>query len=300
MTVDANGLVVEIERDFTVSRERLFTRWTDPAALARWFAPPEYRTLSAEVDPRPGGSWRLTYRSKTGHEYAEQGVFQRIDAPRYLEFTLTQVDGAHDNPHTVVAVDFEDVGTPEAPLTRMRFTQRGYRSADHRDDNAEGWDQCLTNLGRDLDSESPESVHPAELPEVRELRRLFSDWFDAAERKDVDASMAPISEDIVSYEHEVPMEYRGRDSVREVCAGGYEYQRGEFRWDIPDLQIRVSGGLAVTWGLNRMRTVEPDGAVREAWSRGTRIFENRDGGWKLIHQHVSFPVTTDGQASMSR
>src|SRR5690606_24258661 len=106
--------------------------------------------------------------------------------------------------------------------------------------------------------------------------------------------------DIVSYEHEAPMEYRGVDAVRAVCAAGFAYQSGDFRWDVPDLRIRIVGDLAVTWGLNRMRAEEADGTLREHWSRGTRVFERRDGRWQMIHQHVSFPVDAGGRASMTR
>jgi ketosteroid isomerase-like protein len=38
-------------------------------------------------------------------------------------------------------------------------------------------------------------------------------------------------------------------------------------------------------GLDR---IVADGA--EAWSRGTRIFERRGGGWQMIHQHLSVPA----------
>jgi len=36
------------------------------------------------------------------------------------------------------------------------------------------------------------------------------------------------------------------------------------------------------------------------WSRGTRIFQRRDGRWQMIHQHVSFPYDQEtGRAVLS-
>ena len=292
-TTSDPALTISIERDFAAPPGEVFTRWTDAAALARWFAPAGYRTLSAQSDAREGGAWRLTFRSESGHEYSEQGVFRELSPGRRLVLTLSQIDGDVAHPETLVTVDLDDIGTPQAPRTRMRFEQSGFRSAALRQDNEEGWRGCFVALDHDLGQDSPDDA-AAE----RELRELFERWFEASARKDLDASMEPIDASIVSYEHGTPQEYRGLDAVREVCAGGFEYQTGDFRWDIPDLQVHVSGHLAVTWGLNRMRSVLPDGTERVEWSRGSRVFRRIDGEWKMIHQHVSFPVDAEGRASM--
>lgn len=122
-----------------------------------------------------------------------------------------------------------------------------------------------------------------------EIRELHAAWFKASEAKDLDASMAPIADDVVSYEHETPLQYRSVDALRETCRAGFEKSAGELRWDIPDLQILIRGDIAVTWGLNRMWNREPGKPAYELWSRGTRIFQRRDGRWQMIHQHVSFP-----------
>jgi uncharacterized protein (TIGR02246 family) len=123
----------------------------------------------------------------------------------------------------------------------------------------------------------------------REVRALHQSWFEATATKDLDALMAPIAEAVVSYEHEQPLEFVGRDRVREVCAHGLEAAEGPVTWTVPDLRVVVRDDLAVAWGLNRM-TAQPDnGTPVESWSRGTRIFQKTDRGWEMIHQHVSFP-----------
>ncbi|MFY1688541.1 YybH family protein [Plantactinospora sp. WMMB782] len=122
-----------------------------------------------------------------------------------------------------------------------------------------------------------------------EIRREFAEWFRDSAAKDLDAVMTKIAPDVVSYEHAAPQVHRGADAVREVCRQGFELARGEFRWDIPDLEVVVRDDIAVTWGLNRMRVQEPGGEPVETWSRGTRVFQKVDGRWQMIHQHVSFP-----------
>src|SRR5690606_13558487 len=123
-----------------------------------------------------------------------------------------------------------------------------------------------------------------QLAAEQELRELFADWFRASERKDLDAAMQPIANDVLSYEHESPLAYRGIDALRATCKAGFEHMSEGFRWEVPDLRVVVRGDIAVTWGLNHMH-----GPGVEMWSRGTRVFQKVDGHWRMIHQHVSFP-----------
>jgi ketosteroid isomerase-like protein len=109
-------------------------------------------------------------------------------------------------------------------------------------------------------------------------------WSDRTAAKDLDGLMEHIAPDIVSHEQAGPLQYTGIDAVRDVCQRGLESSPGRIGFDIPDLTIRADGDL-VAWGLDR---IVADGA--EAWSRGTRIFERRGGGWQMIHQHLSVPA----------
>ncbi|MEU4422188.1 SgcJ/EcaC family oxidoreductase [Actinoplanes sp. NPDC024001] len=121
-----------------------------------------------------------------------------------------------------------------------------------------------------------------------EIRELHDAWFAATAAGDLDALMAPIAEDVVSYEHEAPLAYTGRAEVREVCRRGLEAGGGPVSWQVPDLTVVTDGDLAVAWGLNH---IEGPG-VPETWSRGTRVFRRTDGRWEMVHQHLSYPVDT--------
>jgi ketosteroid isomerase-like protein len=123
----------------------------------------------------------------------------------------------------------------------------------------------------------------------REIRDLHDAWFAASHAKDLDASMAPIAADVVSYEHTAPLEC-ALDEMRAECARGFAAASDDFMWTVPDLRVAVDGDLAVAWGLNRMAEHQPGGTERVTWSRGTRVFARRDGAWRMVHQHVSFPL----------
>lgn len=120
-----------------------------------------------------------------------------------------------------------------------------------------------------------------------EVRAVHERWFDRTAAGDLDGLMEHIAPDIVSYEHAGPLSYVGIDEVREVCRRGLQNSPAPIMFDIPDLTVRSGGDLAVAWGIDR---ITADG--RQVQSRGTRVFERRDGDWYMIHQHLSVPTET--------
>jgi uncharacterized protein YndB with AHSA1/START domain len=268
---------LKIVRLFDAPRELVYENWTRAEHLAGWFAPYGFTMVSSSADARPGGRWKVEYRSGDGVVYVEAGEFVELAPPGKLVLTLTYLRGDSEGPRTTVTVTLRAVGGK----TEMTFVQTGFDEVTRPDGFADGWAECFEKLAGQLGE--------------HELRALFAAWSRASAARDLDASMAPIARDVVSYEHVPPLQHVGVAAVREVCKRGFDAVRGEFRWDVPDLQVRVRGDLAVTWGLNRMSSREPGGTPTEVWSRGTRVFQKIDGAWKMIHQHVSFPVEPNGQ-----
>jgi uncharacterized protein YndB with AHSA1/START domain/ketosteroid isomerase-like protein len=276
MIHDSAPLEIAITRAFAAAPERVFAQWLDADALIDWFAPDTYMGLSAEADPREGGSWRIEYRSVDGHRYTESGAYLEIRPYERLVMSLRFSDapGAREL-RIVVTFEARDGGT------LMHFRQTGFSDGRQRDAMLEGWGECLAKLAARLDD-----------ADEAEIARLFAGWFDASRRKDLDGAMAPISERIVSYEHTGPLAVDDVAALREECRRGFEAAGPDFLWDIPDLKVIVSGDIAVTWGLNRMTNYDGDAVASRMWSRGTRVFRRTDDGWRMIHQHVSFPMDT--------
>ncbi|MBD3009002.1 SgcJ/EcaC family oxidoreductase [Streptomyces sp. 5-10] len=165
----------------------------------------------------------------------------------------------------------------ERPETRMRLTL-GLRKEEGR------WVVAHEHHSFP-DLHGPDEQAQAE----REVRAVHQHWFDRTAAKDLDGLMAHIAEDIVSYEHDTPLQYIGRDRVREVCRAGLDSAPGRVTWDVPELKVLIRDDLAVVWGLNHMTGEMGDGTTENTWSRGTRVFQRRGGAWQMIHQHVSYP-----------
>jgi ketosteroid isomerase-like protein len=115
-----------------------------------------------------------------------------------------------------------------------------------------------------------------------EVRDLHAHWSDRTAAKDLDALMDGIADEVVSYEH--AGEYAGKTAVREVCEAGLK-TADEVSLETTELQVETQGNLAVAWGRDHVQADSVD-----SWSRATRVFRRHENGWKLIHQHLSFPA----------
>ncbi|WP_328852318.1 SgcJ/EcaC family oxidoreductase [Micromonospora globbae] len=172
-----------------------------------------------------------------------------------------------------------DQDLADDPQNRLRLTL-GLRKRDGR------W--VVTHEHHSFPLAGPAATADGDHAAEQDLRLLHERWFDSTAAKDLDGLMAAIADDVVSYEHEQPLRYDGVQAVREVCEAGLAASGdGTVTWRVPDLTILVDGDLAVAWGLNHMRVTGPP--TVESWSRGTRVFQRRNGAWLMVHQHLSYP-----------
>jgi uncharacterized protein YndB with AHSA1/START domain len=138
---------IRLVRTFDAPRELVFREWISAEKVAGWFAPDGYTVTRCAMDARPGGAWRVEFESGNGERHTEFGVFESVEPPKQLVFTLTQSAGpGRTGPLTRVSVTFVE----RNGITEMHFEQTGYRSGSMRDANAEGWSECFAKLERQL------------------------------------------------------------------------------------------------------------------------------------------------------
>ena len=131
---------LKLTRVLPASRERVFSLWTDPEELKKWFAPGEMTVPVAEVDLRRGGAYRVVMQNKDGETYSPSGSYEEIAPNEKLVFSWKWADS---DLVTRVTVVLRDLAPDETELT---ITHEGFSQAEMRDKHTEGWIGCLSNL----------------------------------------------------------------------------------------------------------------------------------------------------------
>ena len=131
-----------VRRVIRATPERLFDAWTDPGQLAQWWGPQGIVCTQAEIDLRPGGSYRIANQLPDGSTLWINGVFESVQRPSQLVFSW-QVGGAHANIERVT-VSFLGV----AQGTEVVVTHERIGDEKTRDGHELGWQGCLEGLFR--------------------------------------------------------------------------------------------------------------------------------------------------------
>ena len=134
--------VVEIERRIAARPETVFRYFTDPELFLRW------QGVDAELDPRPGGTFRVTVTGRS--RVVASGAYVEVDPPRRVVFTWgwEQIDGLPDGMRglepgsSTVEVDL----APEGDGTLLRLRHSGLPAAAMQAVHSEGWGLTLARL----------------------------------------------------------------------------------------------------------------------------------------------------------
>jgi uncharacterized protein YndB with AHSA1/START domain len=115
---------IQMTRVFDAPRDLVFEAHSSAEHMKHWWGPRKYETISAEVDFRPGGKWRIVHRGPDGEEYGFHGEYREIVRPERIVWTF-EFEGApgqvavetltleeHDGKTTLTAIS--DAGSKEA------------------------------------------------------------------------------------------------------------------------------------------------------------------------------------------
>jgi uncharacterized protein YndB with AHSA1/START domain len=149
MSGTQEAVVLRLSRRFNAPRERVFEAWTNEDVLRKWWAAqPSWDTPVAEVDARPGGSYKLAMRDpESGETHTLVGEYREVTPPERLVYTWTwesNVDAMSGSENTLVEVDFREDGD----ATEVVVTHSGFATPELRDMHTHGWNGCLDNLER--------------------------------------------------------------------------------------------------------------------------------------------------------
>jgi ketosteroid isomerase-like protein len=130
-----------------------------------------------------------------------------------------------------------------------------------------------------------------------EVRALLDSWSEAARIKDIDRLMSLYSRDIVYFD--VASQYTGSAAVRGNFLRMLDDFKSSIGLEIRDLNILVSGDIAVAYMLIRASGTLKDGREVGYWVRATVCCQRSDQRWLITHEHISVPVDFEsGSAAM--
>ncbi len=145
-----------IRRLLRVPRELAYAAWTTPEHMAQWMKPePGIVLVSAFVDLRVGGRFRIQMQDADGDYFTAAGHYAEVDAPARLVYSWDwEIDGAGsefgelEGKTSLITVEFREKGTE----TEFVFTHTRFASIESRDNHSRGWGNAFEHLANYLES----------------------------------------------------------------------------------------------------------------------------------------------------
>ena len=137
--------VLVLTRLIDAPRELVFSAWTQPAHLVRWWGPNGFTLPHCDVEFHPGGAYKFCMRAPDGSDHWVWGTYEEIVPPSRLVFSWHRTETpARVDPWAVtrVTVTFAE----EAGKTRLALRQAVFPLAEECLDHRGGWNECLDRL----------------------------------------------------------------------------------------------------------------------------------------------------------
>ncbi|MDB5309464.1 MAG: hypothetical protein JWO38_3666 [Gemmataceae bacterium] len=147
---DTSDREIVITRVIDAPRDLVFSAWTDPEHVSRWWGPRGFTTTTSRMDVSPGGVWRFVMHGPDGRDYQNKIVFSEVVKPERLVY-------AHGGDDEGEPVNFHVTVTFEDQAGKTKLTMRSlFPSAEERDrvvreyGAVEGGNQTLARLAEHL------------------------------------------------------------------------------------------------------------------------------------------------------
>jgi uncharacterized protein YndB with AHSA1/START domain len=131
-----------LKRRFKAPPAKVFAAWTDPEKMKRWMGPEGVVGLSAEIDARIGGRYRLLMKSPDGEEHDVSGVYREVVPNEKLVFTWAWKSTPERQSLVTVLLK------PDGDGTLLTLTHEQFFDETARDHHRQGWMGSLDKLER--------------------------------------------------------------------------------------------------------------------------------------------------------
>ena len=131
-----------------------------------------------------------------------------------------------------------------------------------------------------------------------EVRELLDRRSEAVWAKDIDRLMSFYSPDVVYFDLVPGLQYIGSSALQARFSHWFDAFEGPIGQEISDLNISVSGDLAVASMLIRASGTLSNGHEVGYWVRATSCCQRSDHGWSVMHEHISLPVDFESRSAV--
>lgn len=121
------------------------------------------------------------------------------------------------------------------------------------------------------------------------IRQLIKDWTAAQCAKDIEGMMSHYADDVSVFGLTPPLLTQGAASWRRVWQERLPHFPAGFQIEMRDLQVMVSGTVAVGYWFFRFRGTGTSHPAVQTWVRITAGYQKRQGRWQIVHEHYSVP-----------
>jgi uncharacterized protein YndB with AHSA1/START domain len=133
-----------LKRRYNAPPEKVFSAWTDPKKLGRWFCPTACKPVLTESDARVGGRYRIVVRAQSGEAHDVSGTFREVVPNRRLAFTWAW--RSTPERESLVTVELK----PDGDGTMLTLTHEQFFDEAARDRHQSGWGPILDRLNEVL------------------------------------------------------------------------------------------------------------------------------------------------------
>lgn len=142
-------------RTFNAVREVVFSAWTNPELLKKWWGPKGFTNTFYEFDLRPSGKWKFTMHGPNGGNYQNESVFVEIKEPERI--VLHHVS----NPQFLLTANFEDADNNKTKLvfeqqfnTVEEYNKIKLYAVDANEENMDRLEDVIKNLKKNIEAVS--------------------------------------------------------------------------------------------------------------------------------------------------
>lgn len=135
---------------------KVYQGWTDSEMIVKWFTPPPYKTIAAELDVRPGGKSFILMQAPDGTGIPNPGVYLEVAPNKRLVITdaYTEAWKPSAKPFTTIDLHFEDLGGKTKYTAIVRHWTMEDKKAHQEMGFHAGWGAATDQLEALLQSQS--------------------------------------------------------------------------------------------------------------------------------------------------